>query len=520
MVLISFYLFGIKNRYRMIENKQILFKGISYSYVYIFVYLITGILTTPILLNYFKSEYFALLMLIYSIITYLNNIRFGLPESLAALIAKGKGVNQKINLIKKTFYILLVLTSLLLCFLYIMGYFIDDWRIILGDVYHLNENNVLNVLYILILFALIRIPLDLSLSAFIGMNEVYLEKIYKIINLLMNFILVIYVIYFDKSIVFFALWAGIFDLSISLFSFIHLILKHNVYKVSRKNISVKTSYLLKSGYYFFQLSLTQAIIWGLGILLVSHLLTLDDVTTYSLSMKIYIYIFYTFTIINTVLAPLYGKYYAKNKWNELNKTFGIMMFILPTLGGFIWFGTIFFMSEIILIWTGSNDYYIGSLFTLLFGMFFYFTGYVNNYITLIYSVGHIRNIIYIRWYEVFLNVLISIVCTYLFGLIGIALGISISIVLTSVILLPKYIKDSFKNKIMIDFKIHMKQFKFIILPSVIIALLSTTYVSIIWVKLIIFLFLSLFYVISSWKIASPNEKSYIMQFIAKSKSND
>ena len=136
---------------------------------------------------------------------------------------------------------------------------------------------------------------------------------------------------------------------------------------------------------FFQLSLTQTLIWGVGIFLVSHILSLEYVTIYSLNMKIYIYILYAYIIVNTVIAPLYGRYFADNSWKDIERIFNLMLLLLPFLGGFIWIGTLYFMSDIIALWTGSQEFYIGSLFVLLMGSFFYFTGYVNSYITLLYS---------------------------------------------------------------------------------------------------------------------------------------
>ena len=84
----------------------------------------------------------------------------------------------------------------------------------------------------------------LSLSVFIGYHEVYLEKIYKILNLLCNFSLILFVIYTDKNIIFFALWAGILDLFVTLLSFLHAIIK---YKLLSKHITKYTIAMLQIG---------------------------------------------------------------------------------------------------------------------------------------------------------------------------------------------------------------------------------------------------------------------------------
>ena len=497
----------------MLSHKKTFVKDISFSYFYISVYLITGILTTPMLLNHFEADYFALLMLIYAIITYLNNIRFGLPESLAALLAKSKDRSFNISMVKKNFLILILITFTVLILLFIVGFIISDWRIVLGDVYALNKDDVINVFYILIIFALLKIPLDISLSVFVGFHEVYLEKIYKIINPLVNFLLVLFVVSTGKSILFFAFWAGLFDFLVSLTSFIHVIIRYDILKENYTAKNINSVEFLKAGMLFFQLSLTQTIIWGIGIFFVSHMLSLESVTIYSLTMKIYIYIFYTYIIVNSVVAPLYGKYFSDNNWNEIKKIFNLLTLLLPFLGGFIWIGTLYFMSNIITLWTGSIEFYIGHLFVFIIGIFFYFIGYINSYITLLYSIGEIKNIIYIRWKEVVVNLSVTFIAIYFMGVVGVAIGMSLAIVLVSVSYLPKYVQIASNGEINLNFSIQKKHFLFVLLPNIVIAFSVTYFVEIFLIKLLFFVVMSTIYMLSSWHMLPAKDKVYIMSLL-------
>jgi len=495
------------------QYKQTLLKGISFSYLYIFVYLVTGVLTTPILLNHFKADYFALLMLIYAIITYLNNIRFGLPESLAAILAKSTDTDFNISTVKKSFIILTFILLAALVAFFISSLFISDWRFFLGDVYALNEDDVVNVFYILIVFALIKIPLDLSLSIFVGFHEVYLEKIYKILNLLANFAVVVFVLYADKSIVFFAFAAGLLDLVVSVLSFVHVAVRYGIFRKDNITQYIDSSDLLKKGGLFFQLSFIQTIIWGAGILIVSHMLTLQDVTVYSLTMKIYIYLFYAFIIINTVIAPLYGKYFSNSSWGDIRRVFNLMILFLPFLGGFIWVGSLYFMSDVVALWTGSNEFYIGAMFVLFMGGFFYFTGYINSYVTLLYSIGEIKSIILVRWKEVILNLLVSIVATYFMGVTGIAVGMVLSISLISAWSLPKYIEEKSKGELILDFTIQKKHFLLVLLPNIIIAFIVVNSVEDLLTKVLFFLVITMVYISSSWYMLPLGNKAYITNFL-------
>ena len=508
----------------MQNNKSGFFKGISFSYMYLGMYLVTGLLVTPLLLSHFGSEYFAVLMLVYAIITYLNNIKLGIPESLSVLMAKESNLSQNISLIKKSLYFLIFLIFLVFMFLLIIHFLIDDWRILLGEVSELDKNTVLSIIYILVIFSLIKIPFEMALSVFIGFHEVYLEKIYKTMTILVNFILVLITININISIVDFVLYSGLLDLLVSMFAFIHMSIKYKIYKKYSKNlIQPKYTFILNSGIQFFQLIVTQNLIWGIGIFIVSHFLTLQDVTIYSLTMKIYIYIFLGLTIVNTVISPLYGKYLSNSNWSNIEKVFNISIRIFPFIGGFVWIGTLLFMSDIISQWTSSDEYFIGNEFVFFMGLFFYVTGYVNTLITFIMSLGKSRDIIFIRWNDVLFNILISSICVYYFGIIGISIGMSISILFISLIYIIKMIKKDKFYQVNFNFTDHKNHLVYILIPSIIITFISVSYNATLFIKLLLFVFITIGYFIFSWKILSTNSKQTIVNLIKilrKSDTND
>jgi len=500
-------------------NNSTLFKGISFSYLYIIVYLFTGLLTTPLLLNHFEAEYFSLLMIVYAIVTYLNNIKFGLPESLAVMLARNK--NRKLGkyLIRKVFFILVIIVLLTLSIFFISDFFIEDWRVLLGAVNKLNKENVLNVFYILILFALVRIPLDISLSVFIGSNDVFLEKLYKIINLVINFTLVLFVINSNSSIVFFVFWAGLLDFIVSIIGFIHMMIRYKLLGATKLRNKIKPMQLLQGGVLFFQLSMTQTIIWGSGIFLVSHILTLEDVAIYSLNIKIYTYILYAFIIINTLIAPMYGKFYSQNNWQKIEIIFNVMILVLPFFGGVIWISTIYFMSDIMFLWTTSKDFYAGMGFVFFMGMLFYFIAYVNTYITLLYSIGAVKNILYVRWKEVVLNISLSFILVYLFGFTGIAIGMTIAIYMTSVRSLPKYIQEKSKGNLYVNLDLQKKHFLLVLIPNILIGLVGVYMIDTFYIKFILFIIMIALYIVMSFKMLTHQGKESLKNIIQLRQQN-
>lgn len=501
----------------MSNYKKIFIKGFFFSYLYIVVYLVIGLLSTPFLLSYFKADYFALLMLVYAIILYLNNISFGLPESLSSILARSNDTLFKVNLIKKYFLLLFCFVIFTVFLFSCIDFIIDDWRLILGDVYSLNKETVLYVFFILVFFALLKIPFDLSLSIFIGMNDVYLEKIYKTIMVLANFILILFVIKHEVNIINFALSAGIIDLLVSIFAFIHMILKYDVLNNTKKE-NTNLIEIIKNGSIFFQLSITHTIIWGIGIFFVSHMLSLHEVTIYSLTMKIYIYIYYAFIIVNSIIAPLYGRFYAEDNWNKIKDIFNIMILFFPFLGGLIWIGTLYFMKDVIELWTGAKDFYIGDFFVFFMGGFFYFTGYINSYITLLYSIGKIKNTINIRWKEVILNILITFISIYFLGLLGAGIGIFCAIFFVSFRYYPKYVILNTENKINLDFTMHKKHFLYALFPNIILVFFVNNLTNSFEVKIIFFLISFFSYFLITFYILEFKYKNYLINLFNLKKS--
>lgn len=496
--------------------KKIFLKSISFSYIYIFVYLLTGLLVTPMLLKEYGSSYFALLMLIYAFITYLNHIRLGIPESLAVTIAKEKNKSNNSEWIKKSFYLLILIIFITIVILVVVTNIIDNWYFFLGNINHVDYDILKSIFYILVIFALIKIPFELALFVFIGFNEVFLEKLYKIITITFNFILVLFAVKTHMDIVTFSIYAGTLDLIVSLCAFIHTCKRYNIFNIQKDKIQLNTPFskkLINSGFHFFQLSIIQTLTWGIGIFIVSHIFMLKDVTIYSLTMKIYTYLFFVLTIVNTITSPLYGKYFSENDWSTLSKIFNMSNIILPFIGGLIWIGTLFFMSEVIYLWTGSNEYFIGYGFIFFMGIFFYLIGFSNTFITFIFSIGKAKEIIFIRWVEIFINITLALFCIYFFGIVGVAMGLSLAVLLGTMPFMIKYTKSKSFYEFDLNFIVQKKQFLFILFPSVVIGLLCSIYNISIILKVIVFIIVTSVYLYSSWHILPPYNKKVLINFL-------
>ncbi|EDZ62268.1 hypothetical protein CBGD1_183 [Sulfurimonas gotlandica GD1] len=110
--------------------------------------------------------------------------------------------------------------------------------------------------------------------------------------------------------------------------------------------------------------------------------------------------------------------------------------------------------------------------------------------------------------------------TYFIGLTGIAIGMSLAIALISAKYLPMYLEKKSKGEIVLNFTIQKKHFILVLLPNIIIAFIVTTFVDVLSVKLFIFIFMSVLYILFSWYILASEDKNYIISFLNYKKGHN
>jgi len=499
-------------------SKKLFLKGVSYSYLRQITVLATGIISLPLMLSYFGTINYGIWVLILGLANYLNTISFGIPSAMITLVAKTSSLSDKYLLLKKSFYILSLISISFLSFFIFILYFNDDWIIsLLGNIDIDLIEMTKNLFILFVIFTLVKLPLNLYMQFFTGMNTIYISEIYQILTAIVNFLAVLITVYFNLEIFTFAiLWlSGQLILNIS--AVFHVLIKYKFMKKeqhSESDISSKT--ILKSGFAFFQVGIAATIVWSTDNLVISHFLSPEFVTPYAIGFKIFTYIFMFSAIINGVIGPMYGNAYAKDDWESIKKYTFIIHKLLPILGALVWIFLIFFSKDIIVLWTGNNDAFGGYLLMFSLGLYGYILSFVNTYATLIYSLNYANKTLKIAWGEAILNFIFSIFLIQYFGIGGVALGTALAALSISLIL-PRTIAKLTKGKIIYDFAYTKRHFVFLVVPSIILSIYFIDF-SLMY-KIIIFLVIFIIYASYSWKFLSDEDKIILLSFIKKRKRN-
>ncbi|WP_417537730.1 MATE family efflux transporter [Marinomonas sp.] len=493
-------------------SKIIFFKGVSYSYIRQLVALITNIISLPLLLNYFGSVNYGVWVLILGLTGYINTISFGIPSAMTTLVANTTNLSEKYQILKKSFFLLSLFSSFFIFIFIIAINHNDSWIIsLLGNI---DEEYVYSAKFIFtffVVFTLLKLPFDLFIQFFTGMNAVYNSEIYAIIKALTIFMVVLLTVYFDLDLLIFVMFWLVGDLFVSLFSIFHVFIKYSYLKreaEAEKSLTKKD--ILKSGFAFFQVGLAASIVWSTDNLVISHFLSPDFVTTYSIAFKIFTYIFMFSAILNGVVAPMYGNAYANKDFEKIRKLTNLVYKILPLVGACVWVFLILFSKEIITLWTGNDEAFGGYLLFFSLGLYGYVLSYVNTYATLLYSLNFANKIYSVAWLEALLNLVLSIILIKFMGIGGVALGTAISALMISFVL-PRFIGKLTGNEVIYDHSYATKQLFILVVPAVTISLLTMNLFLI--YKVFIFLIIFPIMVFSSWMLLNKGDKFMFFSFL-------
>lgn len=497
-------------------SKIVFLKSVSLSYLRQLVTLVVGVATVPLLLNYFGSSLFGLWMLIYGLSGYLNTVSFGIPSAMSTLVAKSLSLENKYCILQKSVWLLVIIVAGVLgVFLFAINYD-NSWVIpLLGNIDEEYKEVIKDVFILFVIVTLIKIPLNMYIQFFVGLNKVYIAEIYQISNILIGFLFLLVTIYFQCSFYTFTLLTVCAQAVVGIIATLHVMIRFHFLRLSENiHSSISNREILHSGFAFFQVGIAASIVWSTDNLVINHFLSSDFVTPYTIAFKIFTYIFIFSAIINGVAGPIYGQACAENNFEKIRIYATTILKVLSVIGGYVWFSLLFFAKEVIILWAGNEQAFGGYLLIFSLGFYGFVLSFVNTYSTIILSLNYANKTLRIAWSEAILNFVLSISLIRFLGIGGVALATALSSLLTGGIFLPKAIAKLTYEKISFEYSYCRKHFFILLLPAIIIALISI-YIDIFSIKAVIYMILCIFYFIFSWKFLDKQDKEIFINILRK-----
>lgn len=309
----------------------------------------SNIIFVPIALAYFGVTEYGNWSIALSVITYLGLLQLGLGPAVAALIAKSDNANaqKKIVLSASKF-----LTYVALCGL-VITYFANEifsgGHVFNGNLTDSSNPSLVKIILISSLLFFLKIPGSVLSSVFIGLQVIYLERIYAVILPSLALLAALFLAKaLHKDILYFAWCYGIFQLLIIFLMGVHLLFRFRFLRFSLRewlSVVVIDPNIILSGARFFVISLSASVVWGADNLVIGYFLGPDSVTPYSITFKLFVAAYTIFIIINSSLWPMFGKAVGNGDWGWVERIYQQITVLAPVIGGLIWIGGVLFANQ-------------------------------------------------------------------------------------------------------------------------------------------------------------------------------
>lgn len=196
--------------------------------------------------------------------------------------------------------------------------------------------------------------------------------------------------------------------------------------------------LLKRAMRFFGFSVIGMFISQIDYFILSQTVKAQDIVIYNIVNKLYSFAFTIYAAVLAAWHPVNCEMYIKQEFSRIKSN--TMLYACAGMGGMILFSVmlLLFMPHLISVFSPREIIAVPGLFIVLFGLYFVTRIWNDTFATLLVSMNKFRQMYIIAPVQILLSGLAQILLARMFGIYGIALGLTIAYILTSVWLLPRF----------------------------------------------------------------------------------
>ena len=485
--------------------------------------MLVGLGSVPLALPYFGPVEYGLLAIVWSVLTYLGLINFGLPIALRAYLAATIDRNARFGIYRTIF---MTIGLVCICFIVILIEFGVSWLLpLIGGIDNELMATAISVVFISFIMYLLAAPFLTYVEGFAGIGEVQKAKAYEIGSLLLGFLALVAIVQFEKGLSEFFFLRGLITLLVAIFATVHFCVRLS--KIKNPDQTIRGDQqprlfdrdifsILKTGAIHFSTGIATMIVWHLDNLVISHLFGLEAVSQYSITFRLITAGFLLFTAINIIVGPIYGNLHGTSNNQSLTTLFETVITTAPMLGGAVWLAAVCFVPEIVHLWAGS-DGYAGIEVVLALGAYGYCLAFVHANMALASALNTIKLLPYIAFLEAALNLGLSIFFARLIGLSGIAAGTFVATMLSTLWLVPKMISRQSDYKFTFHNSQISKHFVMCLLPLLTLGLVLRTIDFNFFLKTLAFLMVFLCYLVVSYVMIPAAAKTVMRNFFDNSR---
>ncbi len=472
-----------------------------------------GLVSAPLALSYWKEERYGLWALILSVLTYLHVSNFGIGQAAAVLMAKNCDLKDKKTILRKSFSLMLISMATVAVIVIIIATFTPQWIRLLGKIPVDLESEARTTCIFIVLFYFLNLPFSLMSSLLVGTQRAYIDNVFQIMTTVCNFIGLVSVILCKLTMPWMAILNGCFILIVNL---VKTAVAYSgsergellggastVAPLTGENEDVKYKNILSASLRFFLIWLVNNILWNSDNFIISNLIGLKEVASYSLTFKFYNLLFSCIFIFNNSMQPIFSKEFGANNWTWISKRYRSFTVLSGFLGGLAAMGGILFGEEFIMIWTGKTGY-AGLLVQILLGAYSYSISTSHFCQQTLGAFNYTKWLWSVILVEVIVRVASSVILGRILGLGGIAAGTLLGSLAGPFWMYPFLAKRRSEGRLKIHWKGSALHFCAVLLPLMAVSVIMKVHVDNGIANLLIGIALTLAYLTLSW-IISPKE---------------
>jgi O-antigen/teichoic acid export membrane protein len=426
------------SRLEKMKNDQ-LKAGVFLSYVVLALNTLVGLAYTPYMLRMMGKSEFGLYSLVISVIGYLTVLDLGFGNAIVRYTAKYRA-EGKVEQQYSMFGMFLSLYTLIGIMAFLIGlvlYF--NVSSIFGDTMSIEELRKARIMVLIMVFNLaISFPLGIFGSIITAYEKFIFQKVVQIVRVILNTIMMIVILEMGFRAVGMVVVVTIFNVFTLFINFIYCKFNLKVKFIFKKFEWIFLGEISVYSFYIFLNLIMDKVYWSTGQFILGAVIGTAAIAVFAVAIQLQnLYMSFSSAITGVFLPKVTAMVAMNDSKTQISEIFiktGRIQFIVMAfiLTGFILFGKYF-----VILWAGSGyleAYYIALLF------------FVPLTVPLIQNLGitilqarnqmKFRSLLYVGM--AVLSLMLQIPLAKKFGAIGIAIGISSSLVLGQIIIMNIY----------------------------------------------------------------------------------
>ena len=408
------------------------------NWISLFAHIIIGFLLTPFIIRSLDRKGYGIWTLICSFVGYYGLINLGIGSAITRYIARYTAQKdiKSLNQVVSTALAIFVITSALIL---ILTFLFGDLLANFLNVEKALHSNFIYLLWIICIVVGISFFGDLFSSIVIAREHYFARNMFVVCQELLRVVLTVLFIKMGWGIIGVGLAFLISEFCGMVFSAFLLRIFASDIKISINSVNLMTlKMLFVYGGVTTIISIADILRINIDSFVIAKYITIEAVAIYGVGSLIIKYMTKVITSTMTVLRPRFASLEGSNNMEQLKKLFLRSLSISAFLSFGLSFCAITFGPKFILIWIGSDyDYsiYILSILATSYAFGLSQTPAIN----LMYSINKHHYYAFFTILEALANLSLSIFLAGQYGIIGVAMGTAIPMIIMKCFIMPVYV---------------------------------------------------------------------------------